>query len=296
MADITPTTAAGLIPTYWETKVQYAANNRRGLTRMILDTGSKWFGPGGTIKWPVIQVWPTAQAYSPTAALTRQIWANQPLGASSITPSWIYTHGIITEDAAQTGVIDMVQAASPGMAESLYQYVDVAIATLFGSANAVVGGAVAWSEGDFLSAISTLLTNGGDKVELGNIYGVYHTSLWDEFMSTGNIVSAAVRGETNSGAKTGMVEMAYGVKVFFTANVQNTPKSNAVFSKEAIWLARKNRPKIELGRNVTGQDTTTPLPGLSTSIACSTGFGTAYLHKSTTPIFSSDLLVEHNTN
>jgi hypothetical protein len=263
---------------------------------MILDTGSKWFGPGGTINWPVIQQWPTALAYNNAAPLTQQVWANA-LGDSTISPSWIYTHGIITEDAAQTGVIDMVQAASPGMAESLYQYIDVAIATLFGSAVATVGGAVAWSEGDFLSAISTLLTNGGDKVELGNIYGVYHTSLWDEFMSTGNIVSAAVRGETNSGAKTGMVEMAYGVKVFFTANVQNTPKSNAVFAKESIWLARKNRPKIELGRNISGvAHASTPIAGLSTSVACSTGFGTAYLHKSTTPQFSSDLIVEHNTN
>lgn len=292
---ITQTTAAGLMPTYWETKVQHAANNRRGLTRMIWDTGSKWFGPGNYIRWPVVQVWPAAATYSNSAALTVQDWANA-LGYSEINPSWIYTHGIITEDAASTGVIDMVQAAAPGMAESLYQKVDVTIATLFGSGVATVGGAVNWSEGDFLSAVSLLLTNGGDKVELGNIYGVYHTALWDDFMGTGNIVSAAIRGESNSAAKTGMVEMAYGVKVFFTANVQNTPKSNAVFVRDAIWMARKNRPKIELGRNVTGQNGTLVVPGLSTSVACSTGFGTAFLHKSSSPQYTSDLLVEHNTN
>jgi hypothetical protein len=293
---ITPTTAGALIPTLWEKKIQYSANNRRGLTRLILDTGSKWYGPGGTIKWPIMQQWPAALDYT-GAFLTIQDTA-QNIGSSDITPSWIYTHGVLREDAAQTGIVDLIQAYSPPMGESLYQKVDIAIATVFGSAVATVGGAVAWSESDFQLAISTLLTNGGDKVEMGQIYGVYHTSLWDDFFSTGNIVNAAYRGDPGKGgAITGVVEMAYGVKIMFTANVQNTPKSNAVFVRDAIWMARKNRPKIELGRNITGVDAVgTDIPGLSTSIACSTGFGTTFLHKSTTPQFSSDLIVEHNTN
>lgn len=291
MALVDATNAGALIPTLWENKVQYAANNRRGLTRMITDTGSRWFGAGGTIKWPVIQQWPAALAYS-GGVLTGQVFGNA-IGSSDITPTWIYTSGIFPENVLQSAIGDIIQITSAPMAKSLYQKVDIDIATLFGSAVQTVGGAVEWSEGDFLSGISKLLTNAGDKVEMGQIYGAYHTNKWDAIFATGNIVSAAVRGESNSGAKTGMVEMAYGVKLFFTANIQNSPLSNALFIKDSIWMARKNRPKIELERNVTGNASTTA--GLSTSVACSTGYGMAYLHKSTTPQFTSDLIVEHNT-
>lgn len=291
MIDLTK--AGALIPTLWENRIQYAANKRRGLTRMHIDTGSKWYGQGRIVKWPVIQVWPAALTYSSGAILTVQDTA-QNIGSSDITKSFIYTHGVIPEDSAQTAITDLVQAFSPPMAESLYQKIDVDIATLYGSALVTVGGAVAWTVTDFLAAISTLLTNGGDKVELGNIYGVYHTALWDDFMNSLEIVSAAIRGESNSAAKTGMIELAFGTKVFFTANVQNTPKSNAVFARDTIWIARANRPKVELGRNVSGISAT--VPGLSTSVACSTGYGVAYLHKSDTPQFTTDLIVEHNTN
>jgi hypothetical protein len=296
---ITPTLAGQLIPTLWENRIQYAANRRRGLTRMINDTGSRWFGPGGTINWPVMQVWPAALAYT-GAVLTDQTTANN-IGASIITPSWIYTHAILREDSMQTGIVDLVQAYAPIMAEQLYQKVDIDIAILFQTAVAFVGAAASeWNEGDFLAGISTLLTNGGDKVEIGNIYGAYHTAKWDAIMSTGNIVNASVRGEQNSAAKTGMVEMAYGVKLFFTANIQPAagpvaPYSNAIFVKDAIWMARKNRPKVELQRNLTGAASVAGT-GLSTTVACSTGYGVGYLHKSTTPQFTTDLLVEHRTS
>lgn len=285
--------AGALVPTLWENKVQYAANKRRGLTRMILDTGSKWMSPsGGTIKWPVIQTWPAALTYS-GAVLTDQNYA-QNIGSSDITPTYIYTHSIFREDVMGQTLSDLINLVSPSMAESLYQTIDITAATLFGSGVLTVGGAVEWNEGDFLTGISKLLDSGGDKVEIGNIFGVYHTLKWDAVMQTGNIVSAAIRGESNSAAKTGMIEMAYGVKLFFTSNVQNSPFSNAIFVRDAIWMARWNRPKIELGRNITGNAST--VAGLSTSVACSTGFGMAFLHKSTTPQFTTDLLVEHNTS
>src|SRR6185295_13023320 len=181
---------------------QYAANRRRGLTRMINDTGSRWFGPGGTINWPVMQVWPAALAYT-GAVLTDQTTA-QNIGASIITPTWIYTHAIIREDSMQTGIVDLVQAYAPIMAESIYQKIDIDIAILFQTAVAFVGAAGSeWTDTDFLSGISTLLTNGGDKVEIGNIYGAYHPAKWDAIMNTGTIASASYRGETNSAAKTG---------------------------------------------------------------------------------------------
>lgn len=289
---IDPTTAAGFIPSLWDSKVQYASNKRRGVTRMVDDTGKRWFGPGGTIKRPIMQVWPAALTYS-GAALTIQNPA-QNIGTADITPTWKYAHTTLQEDAANTGIVDLVQVYAPAIVESVYQAIDIDVLTLIQSAVASVGGAAEWNESDFLSAISTLLTNGGDKVELGNIFGVYHTAKWDAIFGTGNIVSAAIRGENNSGAKTGMVQMAYGVKLFFTALVTtSTTLRNAIFVRDAIWIARKNDAKFEMGRNVTGNAT---VGGLTTSLACSTGYGTAYLHKSTTPQFSSDLLVAHLTN
>jgi hypothetical protein len=283
MIDVTK--AGAFIPTLWENRIQYAGNNRRGLTRLINDTGSRWFGPGGTIKWPIMQVWPAAVALA--NPLVVQDTA-QNIGSSDITPSVITTYAQLQEPAALTGLKDLIPVYAPTMAESLYQKIDVDIATLFQSAVASVGGAVEWNEGDFLSGISTLLGNGGDKVEIGNIYGVYHTAKWDAILATGNIVSAAIRGETNSAAKTGIVEMAYGVKLFFTKNVTtSTTLRNAIFVRDAIWMARKNRPKIELERDLHN--------GMVTKIVGSTMYGVAYLHKSTTPQFSSDLLVAHLT-
>ena len=259
---------------------------------MIDDTGKKWFGPGGTIKRPVMQQWPAALTYS-GAALTVQGQA-QNIGAAQIIPSVKYAHSYVTENAALTGIVDMVQAFAPAIVESVYQAIDIDILTLFQSAIAAVGGAIEWNSSDFLSAISTLLTNGGDKVALGQIYGVYHTAKWDAIMNDGNIVSAAIRGEGPSGAKTGIVEMAYGVKIFFTANVTtSTTLRNAIFVRDAIWLARKNMAKFEMERNVTGNAT---VGGLSTSLAASAMYGTAFFHKSTTPQYSSDLLVEHITS
>lgn len=289
---ITSAVAGALIPTLWENKIQYAANKRRGLTRMINDTGSRWMAPsGGTIKWPVVQTWPAALTYS-GAVLTDQTFANN-IGSSDITPTFIYTHAILREDVMNQTISDLTQIVTPPMAESLYQKIDIDIATTIGNAVLTVGGAVEWSEGDFLTAISKLLDSGGDKVEIGNIYGVYHNLKWDAIMATGNIISAAIRGESNSAAKTGMVEMAYGVKLFFTSNVQNSPLSNAVFVRDSMWMARWNRPKVEIQRNVTGNASV--VAGLSTSIACSHGYGVTFLHKSTTPQFTTDLIVEHNT-
>jgi hypothetical protein len=292
---INPTTGAGFIPNMWDNRVQYAANKRRGLTKMVDDTGSKWFGPGGTIKRPIMQVWPAALTYS-GVPLTIQDTA-QNIGTADISPSVYYAHGVLDERAALTGIVDMVQTYAPAIVESIYQKVDNLIATAFQSAVATVGGAVEWSEGDFLSAISTLLTNGGDKVEMGQIFGVYHTNKWDAILATGNVVSAAIRGESNSAAKTGMVEMAYGVKLFFTSQVTtSTTLRNAIFVRDALWIARKNNPKFETQRNVSGSDPGgTPIGGLTTSLACSTMVGVDFLHKSTTPQFSSDLLVEHRT-
>ena len=289
---INPTLAAGLLPDLWDNKIQYAANNRRGITRMVDDTGSKWFGPGDVIKRPIMQVWPAALTYS-GVALTVQDTA-QNIGTADITPSVVYAHGLLDERVANTSIVDAVQAYAPPIVESVYQNVEITLATLFQSAVANVGGAGEWAEGDFLSAISTLLTNGGDKVEIGQIFGVYDTAKWDAIMGTGNIINASIRGETNSGAKTGMVEMAYGVKLFFTANV-TAPSflSNAIFVRDSMWIARKNNAKFETQRNVTGS---AAVGGLTTSLACSTMYGVGFLHKSTTPQFSSDLIVEHRTS
>lgn len=288
MAGIDKTQAGALIPTLWENRIQYAANKRRGLTRMINDTGSKWFGPGGTINWPLMPTWPAALSLPAIGTpLTLQDTA-QAVGQTTITPTVKYTYGLINEPAALTGITDLVQAYSPMLAESIYQAIDIDIATLFQSLVNNVGGAVEWSEGDFLSAISTLLSNGGDKVELGQIFGVYHPSKWDAIMATGNIVNASIRGETNSAAKTGMVEMAYGVKLFFTANVTtSTTLRNAIFVRDCFWMARKNRPKVELERDLA--------TGLVTKVVASHMYGTAILHKSTTPQFTTDLGVEHRT-
>lgn len=294
MAFLDETTLASMLPTMLDNRVQYAANKRRGLTKMVDDTGNKWFGPGNKIRRPTMPNWTAAATYS-GAPLTQQ---SVTTGYTEITPSIYYTHGILTDVAAYTTVVDAVQAAGPAIVEPVYQKIDNLIATLFQSSPATVGGAGEWSEGDFLTAISTLLTNGGDKVELGQIFGVYHTNKWDAILGTGNVVSAAIRGETNSAAKTGMVEMAYGVKLFFTSQVTtSTTLRNAIFVRDSVWIARKSNVKFETQRNVSGSDPAgTPVPGLSTSLACSTMVGVDFLHKSTANQSTSDLMVEHRTS
>lgn len=278
-------TAAGLIPSLWDNKVEYAGNIRRGLIKLVDDTGKKWFGPGGTIKRPIMQVWPAAVALADPIVLQDTA---QNIGTADITPSVITVYAKLTELAALTAIADLIGVYAPAMAESIYQKIENTIATLFQSAVLSVGGAVEWTEGDFLSGISALLDSGGDKVEIGDIFGVYHTKKWDAIFGTGNIVSGAIRGEMNAPSKTGLVEMAYGVKLFITKQVTtSTTFRNALFVRDSMWVARKNLPKIELERDLVN--------GLVTKIVGSTAFGAGFLHKSTTPQFSTDLIVAHLT-
>ena len=81
-----------------------------------------------------------------------------------------------------------------------------------------------------------------------------------------NIVSAAVRGETNGPAKTGVINMSNGAKVFFTSNVQllTANMCNLLIAPKWLILARKNRPKIEMERT-----------NLATRVVASTMYGVA---------------------
>ena len=47
MASVTSATAATLISNIWSEEIEYAANDVRGVVNFVVDTGEKYFGPGG---------------------------------------------------------------------------------------------------------------------------------------------------------------------------------------------------------------------------------------------------------
>lgn len=243
------TIADKLVPELWETEVEYDVNNIRGVAQFTLDTGSKYFGPGRIVNWPRIPALPSANVKTNYPTVTY----SDPSTTVNITatPAIVYTGMILQEDVLLTTLSDAVQLYSPLLAEGLYQKVDADILALHGSFTpTTVTDAAGWTEANFALAVERLMESGQDKVQIGGITAVYDITQWGNIMTTGNAVSAAYRGEMNGAAKTGMIDTIYGVKFFFTANVTGTDpaSNNMIFAKKAIWIARKNRPKVEMER------------------------------------------------
>ena len=267
MASVTSATAATLISNIWADDIENAANDVRGVVDFITDTGDKYFGPGGgNVLFPNVGAI-AATAYG--AGTTTLTFTANTEGVTTVNPTVIYTAVEIYEDAALTAIKDLVKVYAPPLAEGLYQNIEETILGKHATTVTTVGASSAgynFLEADFLTGIAQLHANGKDKVQPGNFAAIYHPLQYDNMFAVSNIVSAAVRGEQNGPAKTGVINMSNGAKVFFTSNVQllTANMCNLIIAPKWLILARKNRPKIEMERT-----------NLATRVIASTMYGVA---------------------
>jgi len=188
------------------------------------------------------------------------------------TPTVVYTSVRILEDVLLTTAYDTVRTYTPALAESLYQQMDIDGLSLYaGFTSNTSTDAADFTLATLQGLVSKIMSNGGDKVQLGQLDGWYHPLKWDSIMSIGDMNSASIRGEDNSSAKTGNVGTAFGVNFNFTKNVQtSTSLRNLIVSKKSMILVRKNRPKIEMERS-----------DLVTNVVASTMYAIVVLHEAT---------------
>jgi hypothetical protein len=190
-------------------------------------------------------------------------------GVTTVNPTVIYTAVELYEDVLNTTIVDAVKVYAPVLAEGLYQNIEETILSKHQTTITTVGTSSAgynFLEADFLTGLAQLHANGKDKVKPGSIYGIYHPLQYDNMMAVSNIVSAAVRGESNGPAKTGVIGLSNGCNIFFTSNVQllTANMCNLLIAPKWLILARKNRPKIEMERT-----------NLATRVVASTQYGVA---------------------
>lgn len=263
-------TGATLIPDLFESNVEYVVNNMRGVVKAVNDTGDKYFGPGGKVHIPIVgAITATTVTGAPATIGTLTFTANTETEIV-FQPTVTYAAVQIQEDVLQSSITDSVAIYSPALAESIYQKIEVDILSLFASftTNSQTD-AADFTIANFQTLISKILANGGDKVALGQLTGVYHPLKWDTMMGIADMYSAAVRGENNGPAKTGTFDSNFGINIVFTSNVQtSTTLRNLIFARRAIWLVRKNRPKIEMERS-----------DLHTKVVASTMYAAKVVHE-----------------
>jgi len=251
LAAVTSVTAATLISNLWSEQIEFAANDVRGVVDFVTDTGDRYFGPGGgSIFFPNVGAI-AATAYG--AGTTTLTFTANTEGTTTVTPTVIYTAVELYEDVLNTTISDAVAIYKKPLAEGLFQNIEEGILGQHATTVTTVGTSSAgynFLEADFLSGLAQLHANGKDKVVPGKIYGIYHPLQLDNMLSIQNIVSAAVRGETNAPAKTGVIGLSNGVNIFFTSNVQllTANMCNLLIVPKWLILARKNRPKVEMER------------------------------------------------
>lgn len=267
VANVTQTTAAKLLSELWASQPEYAVNNTRGFTKSIWDTGETYFGPGFKVHIPIVGTI-AASSYSGSVA---NVIANTETEITA-TPTVKYAAVYLQEDVLLTTAYDTVRTYTPALAEGIYQQIDIDGLSLFASFTSTdITDAAGFTEGAFQQVVSSILSAGGDKVQLGQLDGWYHPLKWKEIMSVGNIINASVRGEDNSSAKTGNIGTSYGVNFNLTKNVQtSTTLRNLVVSKKSMILVRKNRPKVEMERS-----------DLLTKVVASTMYAIVVLHQAT---------------
>lgn len=209
----------------------------------------------------------SASAYG--AGTTAITYTANTEGITTVNPTVIYTAVELYEDVLNTAIVDAAKVYAPVLAEGLYQNIEETILSKHQTTVTTVGTSSAgynFLEADFLTGLAQLHANGKDKVVPGKIYGIYHPLQYDNMMAVSNITSAAVRGETNGPAKTGVIGLSNGCNIFFTTNVQllTVNMCNLLIAPKWLILARKNRPKIEMERTA-----------LATRVIASTQFGVA---------------------
>ena len=262
---LTQTTGLKILSETVSAEVEYGVNASRGLIPAIWDTGEQFFGPGYKVHIPIIAT--VAGAAFTTGALT---FTNNTDTEIVTTPTVAYSAIQIEEPLLIPAVADPVKLYAPALAEGIYQKIDVdGLALYAGYTTNDKTDAADFTEATFQSLVSTMLTNGGDKVMPGQLTGFYHPAKWDAIFQLGNFTNAAVRGEGAGPAKTGVIGMAYGVNFVFTSNVAtSTTIRNLILAKKAMVLVRKNRPKIEMERT-----------DLSTKVVASMMYGIVVGHE-----------------
>jgi len=247
------TIAGDVVPQIWATEIEYASNPVRGVGRFVWDQGSRYFGPGKTINLAIVPALPAANVKTSYPTVTYV----DPSATTVVqaTPIIVYTGMIIQEDVLLTSIKDTVQIYSPTMAESLYQKVDLDIYGLSASTGGTTADAGVWTFANFAACVMGLQATGGDKVQLSDMTAAYHIHTWDDWFNTPNVISAQVRGENNSPAKTGTFDTVLGVRAIFSASVgctgagaTATASQNLLFARKWVTIVRKNRPKVEVQR------------------------------------------------
>lgn len=275
MAHVTTTTAAAIIPEIWEAEVEFAAHNHRGFSGRILEY--QFGGPGDVLHVPKIGAI-SAAAFSGTVSYT----ANTE-STVDITPDVSYAAVQIDRKADIRAITDLGNMYQVELGRSLAQYEDEQIASLYAGLSQSMGGSSDFSEANYLLAIRTLIQGAKDKVVMGMtpIWGVFHPVQWDHALVVGNLNSAMVRGDAGAGpAKSGVINMAYGVNIDFSSSVQvSTTARNLFYTQRAFAIARKMNPTIDIEWD---SDT------LSTKVVASQDFGVAELN--------DELGVEYKTN
>jgi hypothetical protein len=274
MANVTTTTAAAILPEIWEAEVEFAAHNHRGFSGRIMEF--QFTGPGDVLHIPKIGAI-SAAAFSGTVSYT----ANTETSVD-ITPDVSYAAVQIDRKADVRAVTSLGNVYQVELGQSLAQYEDEQIAGLYAGLSHSVGGSSDFSEANYLLAIRNLVQYGKNKVMMGMtpIWGVFHPAQWDHVLVVSNINSALVRGELNGPAKTGSIDLAYGVNISFSSSVQvSTTARNMIYTSRAFAIARKQTPTIDVEFDA---DT------LSTKIVASQDFGVAEMN--------DELGVEYQTN
>jgi hypothetical protein len=250
---ITQTTAVKALPEIWADSPVFAPSNTLGASNSITDTGDQYFGPGYKIHFPIIG---TIAATSLGAAMAGgvSVTVANTETESLVVPTVNYAAVWILEDVLLTMAWDAINTYSRPLKMALDQQVDIDILGLFAgfTTNTITDGAD-FTEAAFRSLVSSIIANGGDAVGTargpGTLDAWYHPLKWDTIMGIGNIISASVRGENNSAAKTGTVGTTFGVNFNFSKNVAtSTTLRNLILSKQSIVLGRKNRPHIDVER------------------------------------------------
>jgi len=231
---------------------------------MIDDTGSEFYGAGGTFHFPQIaaiatSAWGGGGTITYTANTEAQV---------TVVPTVVYTAVEIYEDVSNT-TDRMVEKYGKALAEGVFQNIEETILNQHASTITTVGSSAAgynFLEADYWGGMEQLWANAKNYAVPGDsIYAIYHPLQLAGWGQTQNFVDASVRGDKGNGpAVTGVFGQVGGGKVFFTSNVQTLTSAinNLIICKPWLILGRANSPKIELERTE-----------LKLRAICSTQFG-----------------------
>ena len=162
-----------------------------------------------------------------------------------------YYVGVLIEDIAKVqSNYDLKSAFQKRMAEALARQIDTDLMALYGSAGTTVSGGAAIDDADVLSVISSFdsanTPQEGRRGIIGHntkadLLGVNKYTAYDQTGKTGKAVDGT----------SGLVGSVYGMDIYHSGNVPtSTTGRNLFFHKEAITLAKQQKPKFEMEYSV----------------------------------------------